>query len=291
MGNTTRSTTTDRIERALSALLKPLSKLLIKNNLDVQTATEALKRALVTEGLSDESATDSQVSLRTGVHRKDVKRLRAEIESGQTKKIPTRGIALVLTTWSQEPPFCDAAGQPRLLPRKGRPDAPGFDELIKASKVDLAAATVLSELERQDLIKRHPDGQLELLSATFVAQSGDAAIDAFEATVGDHLRIATENVLSPPGAPRQFDQVLRYSHLSASSVAALEAEARKMAQSYLETLNAMAHRLQSEDDASGQLANGRFVTGAFIAPIHPTDTSTPEGVATPEKNSEEDTKT
>lgn len=262
-----------KVERVFSAILGPISKVLIKNNLTLRSTVELLKRALVEAALEDGDATDSLVSLKTGVHRKDVKRLRADLDSGTAGKNPISGLAAVLSVWSNDPRFSDRNGKRLILDRKGSGGTPGFDDLIKVSKVDLAPSTVLTALEEQHLVVVHSDGGIELLSATFVAQSGEAALDAFEATVADHVRVAAQNVLSPPGAPRHFDQVLRYSHLSEASVETLEAEARKMAHDYLVTLNALAHRLQSEDDASGALANGRFVTGAFVAPRYPSDAS------------------
>ena len=263
------NSTQSGVERILAAILRSLSKILIKNNIPLSGSVEILKRALVETAIEDDRTTDSRISLKTGVHRKDVKRLRAAIRDGVVENSPIKGLAMVMSVWVNDASFQEADGRPRVLPRKGATGHPGFDDLIRASKVDLAPPTVLTELEAQALVKIHDDGGIELLSTTFVAQSGEAALKAFEATVTDHVRIAANNVLSPPGAPRHFDQVLRYTHLSAESVEALEAEARRLARVYLEQMNAMAHRLQSADDASGQLANGRFVTGTYVAPVLP----------------------
>ena len=276
----------NRVERVFATILEPLSKLLIKNNIQLTSIVEILKRSLVDAAMDTENTTDSLISLRTGVHRKDVKRLRTAIAHGTTENSPIKGLAVVLATWANADPFRDAEGQPRILPRRGTAESPGFDDLIKASKVDLAPATVLRELDTQSLIETQADGRIVLLSSSFVAQTGEAALKAFEATVTDHVRVAASNVLSSPGAPRHFDQVLRYSHLSASSVDALEAEARRMARDYLEHMNALAHRLQSEDDASGQLANGRFVTGAFVAPVYPDQSEGSEYTTTSPKKDE-----
>lgn len=275
-----------RAERIFAAILGSLSKILIKNNIPLANAVEVLKRSLVSAAIDDDATTDSLISLRTGVHRKDVKRLRSAISEGRVENSPIRGLAMVLTTWNNAAPFVDAQGQRRILPRKGSAETPGFDDLVRASKVDLAPATVLQELNAQSLVTTHPDGGIELLSSSFVAQSGEAALRAFEATVTDHVRVAANNVLSPPGAPRQMDQALRYSHLSAASVQTLEAEARRLAKDYLEHMNSLAHRLQSEDDASGQLADGRFVTGVYVAPKPPDPYSPPEAPATPPKKDE-----
>lgn len=257
------SDTQTPMERILASILAPVSKLLIKNNIQLPNVIETLKSSMVQGAIAEGAETDSLISLKTGVHRKDVKRIRAAIGTGSTEKYPIKGLAIVLSHWANNKRFCDTDGQPRVLHRNTKD---GFDTLIKVSKVDLAAATVLTELSAQNLIAQHDDGGIELLSTTVIAKTGEAALKTFEATVTDHLRVATSNVLSQPGTPRDFDQVVRYSHLSGASVARLEAEARKLGREYLEHMNAMAHRLQSEDDAQGNLSNGRFVAGVFVAP-------------------------
>lgn len=263
------------VEKMFLSVLRPVSKILVKNGFLLPSSIELLKRALVEAAIAEGAETDSLISLRTGVHRKDVKRLRLVIDARLSEKSPIRGLALLISVWSNDARFRDAEGQPRVLGRTADSAQLGFDDLVRVSKVDLAPATVLQELVAQSLVAIDAEGRITLLSRTFVAQSGDAALKAFEATLIDHLRIAAENVLSPAGAPRKFDQVVRYSHLSDTSVEMLEAEARKLARAYLEHMNAMAYRLQSEDDASGQLAAGRFVSGVFVAPTpsHPDTTA------------------
>ncbi|MEM9579011.1 MAG: DUF6502 family protein [Pseudomonadota bacterium] len=251
------------MEGILASILAPLAKILIRNNFLLPPAIETVKRCLVQAAIEDGASTDSLISLRTGVHRKDVKRLRMMIDEGSNENYPIKGLAMVLSVWTNSDRFRDATGDPQRLYRVGED---GFDALVRASKIDLAPATVLQELTAQNLIAQDEDGGIELISTTFVAQSGEAALKAFEATIIDHIDVATRNVLSDPGMPRHFDQVVRYSHLSEASVKKLEAEARREARKYLENLNAMAHRLQSEDDASGELSGGRFVAGAFVAP-------------------------
>lgn len=277
-----------KIEKIFSSALKPLSRILIKNGFLLNSSVELLKRVFVEVAVEDGAETDSLVSLRTGVHRKDVKRLREATDDSVTEKSPIKGLALVMSVWSNDPRFSSTAGKPLVLYRAPEAGRACFDDLVRASKVDMAPATVLEELVDQSLVTVHDDGRIGLLSTAFVARSGDAALKAFEATVTDHLRIAADNVLSMPGAPRQFDQVVRYSHLSEDSVRALEDEARKLGRAYLEHMNAMAHRLQSKDDASGQLANGRFVAGVFIAPTL-SDTNADAGAGIPSSRKDQNT--
>jgi len=210
--------------------------------------------------------TDSYVSMMTGLHRKDVKRLRRDI-SNAPKRLALAPMAAVMSRWANLKPFGDGRGHPRPLARYREGGAANFEDLVRACKVDIPAATVLAEMDRQELIAVGPEGMLTLLNTTFVPRTDDAALAALEATLSDHLRVAVENAVAHKDEPRQFDRVVRYSHLSPASVASLEAAARDRATNYLEELNALALELQKQDDASGQAHRGRFVSGIYVAPV------------------------
>lgn len=257
----------DKLRKTLEVLLRPISKLMILNELSLQYAVEILKKSLVKSDAFAPDATDSHISLKTGVHRKDVRRLRAETAQEDTKKVPISALAHVLTVWAQSKMFRNAMDQPTALPRSGTADSPGFDSLIRASKVDLPAATVRAELLKQGLIAEDCDGTLRLLSDVYLPASGTEALRALEATLGDHMRVAIQNATSSDQDPKNFDRVLRYTQLSDASVAKLEAAARDLASAYLNTLNAMAHDLQKADQDTQ--SKGRFVSGVYIAPEIP----------------------
>lgn len=254
----------DKLKKALEVLLRPISKFMILNEISIKYAVEVLKQSLVKSDAFAPDASDSHICLKTGVHRKDVRRLRAETAPEDGKKVPISALAHVLTVWAQSKLFCNAMDQPAVLPRNATPDSPGFDSLIRASKVDLPAATVRAELLKQGLIAEDADGTLHLLSDVYVPKSGAEALRALEATLGDHMRVAIQNATSGDQDPKNFDRVLRYTNLSDDSVAKLEAAARDLASAYLNDLNTMAHALQKADQQTQ--SKGRFVSGVYIAP-------------------------
>ena len=67
--------------QAIASVLRPLARLMIDHGLQLHPMVELLKQALVDEaavayGLADKGSSDTRIALLTGVHRKDVKRLR-----------------------------------------------------------------------------------------------------------------------------------------------------------------------------------------------------------------------
>ncbi|KIC13417.1 DUF6502 family protein [Leisingera sp. ANG-Vp] len=256
----------DPFEAALAALLAPLAQAMVARGLTLGTANEALKKALLEAALatSEGKVSDSKASLLTGIHRKDIKRLRAE----KTEAPPRRSVnsaALVLSYWATAPEYQDTDGHPRDLPRSGSKTAPGFDELVKQTRADMAPGTVLQALLDQGSVEQREDGTLRLLTHTLLPAAGSAEqVAAYQATLSAHLAAATQNLLAGNGDPRHFDRAVRYSHLSPASVEKLHQLSAQKAQALLEEINAEARALQEQEAESS--FDGRFVLGAYILP-------------------------
>src|SRR5690606_16512439 len=93
--------------------------------------------------------TDSRINLLTGVHRKDVKRLRSEAsESLNTPKAISVGAQLI-AYWLGSGEFWDASGKPLPLPLRTTNDKSGqktFDELVElVCKQDIRPRVILDE--------------------------------------------------------------------------------------------------------------------------------------------------
>src|SRR5262245_38810287 len=136
---------------ALRKLLRPLIRLLLAQRLTFPFFAGLLKemyvevalRQLAVDGLRQ---TDSQVSLMTGVHRKDVRRLRVALPYEETfPAAASRGAALALR-WISQPGYQDAEGSPLALPRSAGPGEPSFDALAESVSKDVRPRALLDEL-------------------------------------------------------------------------------------------------------------------------------------------------
>ncbi|WP_240722629.1 DUF6502 family protein [Poseidonocella sp. HB161398] len=246
----------DPFDRALAALLAPLAEAILARGLPLPAVTEALKSALVAAALraDGETASDSRVSLRTGIHRKDVKRLRT---AEAPKPTSLGAAAMAASHWAVGPGWQDASGAPRVLSRAE------FDAMLRETRADMAPGTVLALLEEQGTVEALEGGGLRLAARALVPKAGTPEqVAAYAATLAPHLAAATHNLTAPPGTPRHYDRALRYSHLSAAALAELEALARARAQAALEDLDSRARALQDREGA----ARGHFVFGAYILP-------------------------
>ncbi|WP_170333564.1 DUF6502 family protein [Ruegeria arenilitoris] len=254
------------LESALAALLEPLAQAMVAHGVTVGSATEALKKALLTaaEQSSDAALSDSRASLLTGLHRKDVKRLR-NLDEDTPERRSCSAAALVISHWATSPEFQDESGDPRELTRKGGEDGPGFDDLVRLARIDMAPGTVLKTLLDQNIVEQNGAGGLRLLTHAFLPSGGGAEqVAAYQATLSVHMMAATQNLLAEPGAARNFDRAVRYSHLSAESIEELRRISDERAQTLLQDINALARKLQDHDHKGGH--TGRFALGAYILP-------------------------
>lgn len=241
-------TDTTPSEQMLLALLQPVARLMIYENIGLPKALEILKLALVAEAYAQEpQASLSHVSLMTGVHRKDVKRL----ELGDHVPRKASAAARVLTLWQTEPDYIED-GRPRALERQG---TVGFDALVGLAKVDAAPATVLSVLHASGNVTEK-DGLISFISASLVPHDGEEKAKAAVATLVPHLDTTIGNLTNKT---QHFDQALRYSHLSQEAADELEKDAARMAMEMLQTLNKKAISLQQSEEG-----DTLFVAGAYV---------------------------
>ena len=243
----------DAFVRVLKGLLRPLVRTMIARGLTAPVVYGLLKRVYVEVAesyftLDDKPLTDSRIAMLTGVHRKDIRTIRAEDDDGTAEaRRKSALLATVIGQWMTHPDFLDGAGAPRPLPRS----EDGFDALVRMVSKDVRPRTVQDELVRAGLVEDGEDGALVLKPQAVVGTGRSADREAFfAANVGDHLAAATENLLAD--TPPFFERAVFYNQLSPEAVDEIEAAARKDGQALLEALSK-----QSSDARRSQADDGR----------------------------------
>ncbi|MEM9330776.1 MAG: hypothetical protein AAGA53_05590 [Pseudomonadota bacterium] len=234
-------------KKALAALITPLARLMIDAGISLPDGVELLKIALVEcASKQNPEASASHLSLLTGVHRKDIKRL----ERKDPMPVRSSSAARVLALWQSEDDFTEN-GEPKPLTRDGEY---GFDALVALAKIDAAPATMLSVLrESGNIIEK--DGTIQFVSATVVPDDQQEKLKVAVATLKPHLDTTINNVL---GGRSQWDQALRYSHLSKEAAQKLEKQASERFLQMLQELGQQANEYQKEEEG-----NTLFVAGTY----------------------------
>lgn len=259
------TTVADPFRRALRRILRPIARAMIDRGIPLSAGLDMLKEALVEAAVRDVrhdgDPSDSRISLLTGVHRKDVRRLRRD-EAPPVQRPGLNACALAVARWTTDPRFLDETGDTLPLALGRGEGTPRFDDLIRAARLDLPAATVAEELVRTGMVAEE-DGSLRLLRAVFVPDGPSPdRIMAFEKNLHVHLHGAVDNLSDDPDRHRHFEMGGHFNRLSPGTVDALGIFAQQTLLEALQTINAEALRRQ-DHDAEDPANDVRFSFGAY----------------------------
>jgi len=261
--------TSSAVLRATRALLRPMIRLLLESQITYPVLGDLLKKLLIEVAerdlaITDRRQTDSRISLLTGIHRKDVKRLRREREQvdAPTPSAISLG-ALLVSRWTGDPRYLTADGAPRPLPRRPDPDGgPSFEELVTTVSKDIPTRSVLDEWIRLGIAESDEDGVVRLRAESFVPEEGlQSKLHFYGRNLRDHAAAGVHNLLGE-GSPF-FDRSVYYDALSVESADELDRLAREAGATMLRDLNRRAFELQRRDEGK-QDATHRITVGAFF---------------------------
>jgi hypothetical protein len=253
---------------ALRHLLRPLVRLLIARQLTFPWAASVLRNLYVEVALREfpvegKRQTDSRITLLTGVHRKDVKRLRGQRPS---RERPPRAASLgaqLIARWMALPEYLDEHGQPRPLPRLATSREPhSFESLVRSVNTDFRPRVVLDEWSRLGLARLDEHDRVCLDVQAFIPAEGSAEMAYFFGrNLHDHAAAAVHNML---GQPAPFlERSVNYNNLRRETVAELVELGRRRGMEVLQELNARALELQRRD-AGRPDASWRFNLGIYL---------------------------
>ena len=258
--------------RATKRLLRPLVKLLIRNGIAFPVLADLLRTLFVEVALTDllitrKEPTDSRVRLLSGVHRKEIRRLRLqEREPDAVPPIVTLSSQLI-ARWVGTPSYLDTDGQPLPLPRVACPDAPGisFDALVELVTTDVRPRAVLNDWIDQGVVTLDADGRVHLNMAAFIPRPGSTEqIFYFARNLHDHIAAAAANIAGVDPAPF-VDRSVHYDGLDPQAAAVLEAAAREAAQRVLVKVNSVALGLvEGKTPDAGAPATLRVNFGVYV---------------------------
>ncbi|MEM9175704.1 MAG: DUF6502 family protein [Myxococcota bacterium] len=254
---------------AVERLLAPLVRLLLDHQIPFPTLAGLLKRIYVDEAergyaLPDRPQTISRLTLLTGIHRKDVKRLQSEAADHTPATPPSVSLgAQLVLRWTADPAYRDEDGRARALPRLATGDgSPSFDGLVQTVTQDIRPRAVLDEWLRLGIARVDASDRVILVEDAFIPSEGfEEKAYYLGRNVRDHLAAARHN-LSGEGAPL-LERSVYYANLRPESVEELQALAREAGVEALQRVNERARALQAADDGEPD-ARQRMSFGAWF---------------------------
>ncbi|WP_245447515.1 DUF6502 family protein [Methylobacterium sp. 17Sr1-1] len=251
------------LQAPLARLLRPLVRLFVRSGITFPALTDLLRELYVNVAeydfaLPGKDQTDSRVSLLTGIHRKEVRRLRGAGAPVSAVPAAVSRTSRIIARWVAAPDFTEADGRPKALPRVAE-SGPSFESLVASVTRDLRPRAVLDEWLDRGLVTLDPQERIVLSEAAFVPSGGGSQqLYYFGRNLHDHIAAAVTNILEEK--PRFFERAVHYDGLSPELARRLEGRAREIAMEALQQANREAHAA-CETDPGGE---ARWNFGIYI---------------------------
>lgn len=245
----------------LARLMRPLLRLLIRSGLTWPVFAELVRGLYVEQAsrmLEEGARTDSRLSLLTGVHRKELRRLReAGIEEAELPPVVSL-TSQIIARWLGLPAYTDAQARPLPLPR------PAFERLVTSVTTDLRPRTVLDEWLAQGIATIDAQERVLLTAEAYLPRPGsEAQLYYFGRNLHDHMAAAAANLAGD--TPPRLERAVHYDRLPLAVAERLEAEARAAAQRMLVEVNRTALALlEAHGEARAGEPTRRVNLGVYL---------------------------
>lgn len=255
--------------RALRQVLRPLVRVMLAQGITYPYLAELLKSLFVDVAdiefrLDTKAPTDSRISLMTGVHRKDVSRLRSALSHTQdaVPDVVSLGAQLV-AVWLGTAKYLQEDGSPRPLARFASDGGEqSFESLVASVNSDIRSRVVLDEWLRLGVVRLDEAGLVCLNAEAFVPSEGfDEKAFYFGHNLHDHAAAAARNLLG--GQAPLLERSVQYDALSEASVAQLAKQSREAGMKALLAVNKTALALE-QADATAPAPRHRMTFGIYF---------------------------
>lgn len=219
----------------LQTLLTTLAQVAIEEELSYNEFAEIARLAFVRAAKQvldgKKRASDSRISIVTGIHRKDVARLREQTGDifNHEKSKGNRAIA-VISAWAREKDYCDAQNQP--LPLAYDNKTPSLTTLIKKYSGDMPVRAMCDEMERMGVIVEKGERWHLNVPAYVPNKSREAIFDFLGEDTASLIKTIHHNLNNPP-RKRRFQRSVAYDELTPETVELFQAFASERAMDLL----------------------------------------------------------
>jgi hypothetical protein len=152
---------------AFLIVLRPIARIFLRFGIGFREFAEISKAAFVDVasadfGIRGRPTNISRVAVMTGLTRKEVKRIRDKLSSGDEKlTVRTTPLCEVLHKWHAESEFLDISGRPAILPFSGSDNS--FTDLVRKFGGDIPPGAMRTELKRVGAIREDEHGNLNVI--------------------------------------------------------------------------------------------------------------------------------
>jgi hypothetical protein len=260
------SKTQAALVKAVTLLCKPLIRLLIEKGMTFPQFRELMKELYVEVAdehfsLDDVKPSDSRIFVLTGVHRKDIKRIREQAAHDNEQVSSSASLSgEIIARWTSMPDYLDNRGKPRQLLKSGDDNTPGFEQLVRTVNKDVRPKVILEEWLRLNIVRLKDEHVLLNQSAFVTNKEFNEMAYYLGHNVHDHLASCVNNILVE-NEP-MLERSVYYASLTEDSVNKLRSLASKKGNELLQHVNKQAIKFYDADRQKSD-ANYRMRLGVY----------------------------
>jgi len=242
------------LSRTVKLVLKPLIRVLIKNEMTAGNFSELAREAYVEVAqehfaIPGKTLTAARIAVLTGLSRKEVMRLNKKTEdlSLQKQSAPNRAHR-VINGWLKDREFLTTKNSPRVLPMFG--ESQSFSALVGKYSGDVTAGAIRDELLRIGAVEVDKKNRIRLVSIGFVPSKNEIAkIKLMGTGVSDMLNTTVHNIEYGHDDPK-FQRQLCYESVSKEVLEEFRQLSNEMSSEYLQNLNQLLIELVRKEKKS-----------------------------------------
>ena len=243
-------------------LMIPIARMLLVNGLSYKEFDDVCRRAFVNTasqefGLRGRETNITRVATMTGITRKEVKRIRADIdEDSSDSRSLLSPLADLLYFWSTSERYTDGAGRPLDL-RCSDGVKGSFNDLVRECMGDVTPGAVKTELLRLGAISQQPDDRVRLERRALIPKD---IYKRLESAIIYSLRGLAETI-AHNSDPRKEEEPRRFERF-VESLPMSESEIDRVQQLLLERMTSITEefdQILNEGSSSTSEENGRRV--------------------------------
>jgi hypothetical protein len=255
------------IAAAVKRILRPIVKLMLANQLTYTFAIDLLKTLFVEIAEKDfalkgKAQTDSRISLISGVHRKDVRRLREYLPD--IEEVVPQNVSLgsqIIAVWTTDAKYLGEDGLPKALARLAAHNVDSFESLVRSVSTDIHPRAVLDEWLRLGVATVDEENFVHLVSDAFIPNEGMEEMAYYLGhNLHDHAQAAVSNMQGQQ--PAFFERCVHYDELSIESVQQITKLSKKIGMKSLQEMYKTTDRIAKAQPADVK-QNMRLTYGIY----------------------------
>jgi hypothetical protein len=244
------------IQTTIIRILKPLVTILLRNGIAYGTFADITRKIYVDAGFKEAERrqlkqTVSNVSILTGINRKEVKRLKEALayDTDHSLKKFNR-LVRVLAGWQHDEEFLDVDHEPKDLELEGEQGS--FTSLVRGYSGDMPVVAMLNALRDSGNIEILDNGYIQLIEKNYLPSTdSDQKLNILGIDTGELISTIDHNIQVEHPEDAWFQRKASNTRVNTKALPKLKQRIDKKAQQLLEDLDADFSENETEDEENG----------------------------------------